>query len=214
MVTQKGTFRPSTRQTWGKRVEDIVIAVAALMLISPLWLAVVLAIKIPYWEPVFYYQRRIGLRGREFKVIKFRSMIVGADNTSLAASHDPRITRVGKWLRAASLDELPQLINVLRGEMSVVGPRPALPEMVSHYTNEERRRLDVRPGLTGWAQVNGRNALPYHERLRLDVWYVENWSLWLDLVILLRTTPVLIRAQGLSQEDARPWEPKSPLGKD
>ena len=139
-------------------------------------------------------------------MVKFRSMVVGADSTSLVGSEDPRITRVGRWLRSTSLDELPQLINVLRGEMSIVGPRPALPEMVPHYTEEERRRQDVKPGLTGWAQVNGRNSLPYYERLRLDAWYVRHWSLWLDLTILIRTIPVLLRGRGLSQDDPRPWE--------
>ena len=131
---------------------------------------------------------------------------LGADRTSLARSGDPRITRVGSWLRVTALDEVPQLINVLRGEMSLVGPRPALPEMLPHYTEEEAARLEVKPGLTGWAQINGRNALPYHDRLRLDRWYVENWSPWLDLIILVRTMPVLLKGRGLFQEDPRPWE--------
>ena len=191
---------------WSKRTIDVVIAAVVLPLVSPLLLLAAILIKITSHGPVFYRQRRIGLSGGEFVMIKFRTMIVGADATSLVGSQDPRVTRVGRWLRSSSVDELPQLINVLRGEMSIVGPRPALPEMVPHYAEEEQRRLEVRPGLTGWAQVRGRNALPYHERLRLDTWYVQNRSFWLDLKILMRTIPALIRGRGLSQGDPRPWE--------
>ena len=189
-----------------KRAIDLFIAIAVVSITSPLWLVAAVLIKLTSPGPVFYRQRRVGIRGREFNMIKFRTMTVGADSTALAQRHDPRITRVGAWLRTASLDEFPQLVNVLRGQMSVAGPRPALPEMVPHYTDDERKRLNARPGLIGWAQVNGRNNLPYHERLRLDQWYVEHWSVWLDLLILIKTIPVLFSRRGLSQDDPRPWE--------
>ena len=206
MVVEKTYSEIAPSLLWAKRALDLAMALLVLLLTSPFWLLVALLIKATSAGPIFYYQRRIGLGGREFNMVKFRSMAVGADSTSLAGSLDPRITRVGRWLRNTSLDELPQLINVLRSEMSIVGPRPALPEMVPHYTENERRRLGSRPGLTGLAQVNGRNSLPYHKRLRLDAWYVEHWSLWLDLAILIRTIPVLVRGTGLSQDDPRPWE--------
>ena len=191
---------------FAKRVLDLVIAIATMALTSPLWLVAAALIKATSPGPVFFRHKRIGQGGREFTCIKFRSMTVGADPTSLANVADPRITKVGNWLRATALDELPQLINVLRGEMSIVGPRPALPEMVPYYTEEESVRLEAKPGLTGWAQVNGRNSLPYHDRLRLDRWYVRNWSIWLDVRILGRTIPVLFNRAVMYQEDPRPWE--------
>lgn len=191
---------------WAKRVLDLVIAAAAIVVGSPLWLMAAILIKVTSPGSVFFLQRRIGLHGRDFAMVKFRSMRVGSDPTSLAGNEDPRITRVGKWLRATALDETPQLINVLKGEMSIVGPRPALPEMLPHYTSEQRQRLQAKPGLTGWAQVNGRNLLPYHERLRLDRWYVKNWSFWLDIRIMIKTIPALLTRRGLYQADPRPWE--------
>ena len=196
-----------------KRLMDIGIAVVAVLLTSPLLLATAILIKATSPGPIFFRQRRIGLGGRAFTMFKFRSMRVGVDPTSLAKSQDPRVTRLGKWIRTTALDELPQLINVVRGEMSVVGPRPALPEMVPHYTDEERRRLETKPGLTGWAQVNGRNKLAYHDRLRLDSWYVANWSIRLDLLILIKTIPVLFSRKGLYQEDPRPWERRRESGR-
>ena len=189
-----------------KRVLDWAVAATVVLVAFPFWIVAAVAIKLTSPGPVLFRQRRVGIDGREFMMIKCRSMRVGSDPTSLAKGDDPRITRVGRWLRSSALDELPQLINVLRGEMSVVGPRPALPEMVPHYRGDQRERLAVRPGMTGWAQVNGRNSLPYHDRLRLDVWYVRNRSLWLDLRVLARTVPALLKREGLYQEDPRPWE--------
>lgn len=196
---------------WIKRVLDVAVALVAIAVTAPLWLVVALAIKLTSRGPVLFRHNRVGQNGELFTMLKFRSMRPGVDSTALARSGDPRITPIGKLLRKVALDEWPQLVNVVLGDMSIVGPRPALPEMVSFYENDQKSRLDVRPGLTGWAQVNGRNSLPYHERLDLDVWYVKHQSLWLDFKITLKTVPVMFSSTGLYQEETRPWErrPKS-----
>ena len=195
-----------------KRSIDIFIAIVVISTTSPLWVLTAVLIKLTSSGSVFYRQRRVGLHGAEFDMLKFRTMTVGSDSVSLAQADDPRITKIGSILRPTSLDELPQLINVLWGEMSICGPRPPLPEMVPYYTADESKRLNVRPGLTGWAQINGRNRLPYHERLRLDQWYVEHFSVWIDLFILIKTVPVLFSGRGMVQDDPRPWENR-PLDK-
>ena len=149
-----------------------------------------IAVKLEDGGPVFYRQRRVGLRGAEFELLKLRTMQVGAESRGAGFAvneNDPRITRVGRLLRRLSLDELPQLWNVVRGDMSLIGPRPTLAYQVERYTPRQRRRLDVKPGITGWAQVHGRAALPWEDRIELDVWYVEHRSPWLDLRILART---------------------------
>jgi lipopolysaccharide/colanic/teichoic acid biosynthesis glycosyltransferase len=149
-----------------------------------------LAIKLEDGGPVLYRQRRVGRDGREFELVKLRTMVVGAETQGAGWAvnrGDPRITRVGRVLRRLSLDELPQLWNVVRGEMSLIGPRPTLKYQVDRYTDHQRRRLEVKPGITGWAQIHGRAALPWEERIELDVWYVEHRSPRLDLKILLRT---------------------------
>jgi lipopolysaccharide/colanic/teichoic acid biosynthesis glycosyltransferase len=177
-----------------KRALDVVGAVVGLLLAAPVLGLAALAIKIEDGGPVFYRQSRVGMGGRSFDVLKLRTMVVDAERLSgtwPVDERDPRITRVGSVLRRLSLDELPQLLNVLRGDMSLVGPRPTLAYQVEQYTPRQRRRLDVRPGLTGWAQVNGRARLRWAERIELDVWYVENQSVWLDLKILLRTPRAL-----------------------
>jgi lipopolysaccharide/colanic/teichoic acid biosynthesis glycosyltransferase len=177
-----------------KRALDVVLAAGSLALASPFLGAAAGAIKLGDRGPVFYRQRRVGKDGTEFDLVKLRTMVVGAESqgAGLAVNEgDPRITRVGQALRRLSLDELPQLWNVLRGEMSMVGPRPTLAYQVERYTDRQRRRLEVKPGITGWAQVNGRARLPWEERIELDVWYVENRSLWLDLRILARTPVAL-----------------------
>lgn len=153
-----------------------------------------LAVKLDDRGPAIYQQRRVGLRGQEFGLVKLRTMVVDAEREGAGYSvneGDPRITRVGAALRRLSLDELPQLWNVVRGEMSLVGPRPTLSYQVERYTERQRRRLEARPGITGWAQVHGRAVLPWSERIELDVWYVENQSIWLDLRILARTPRAL-----------------------
>ena len=172
------------------RAADVVGAGLGLALASPLLAAAAVAIKLEDGGPVLYRQRRVGQRGEEFDLLKLRTMVVGAERLGegLAVNRgDARITRVGRFLRRTSLDELPQLWNVVRGEMSLIGPRPTLAYQVERYTERQRRRLEVKPGITGWAQVHGRAALPWPDRIELDVWYVEHRSAWLDVKILLRT---------------------------
>jgi lipopolysaccharide/colanic/teichoic acid biosynthesis glycosyltransferase len=172
------------------RALDVAGAVLGLAVAAPALAAAAVAIKLEDRGPVLYRQRRVGRYGSEFELLKLRTMIVGAETQGAGWAvneGDPRITRTGRVLRRLSLDELPQLWNVLRGDMSLVGPRPTLAYQVERYTPRQRRRLDVKPGLTGWAQVHGRAALPWDERIELDVWYVENRSALVDLRILLRT---------------------------
>ena len=173
-----------------KRFVDVVGASAGLALASPFLAAAAVAIKLEGGGPVLYRQRRVGLCGEEFDLVKLRTMVVGAERLGhgWAVDHgDARITRVGRALRRLSVDELPQLWNVLRGDMSLVGPRPTLAYQVEEYTPRQRRRLEAKPGITGWAQVQGRARLRWSERIELDLWYVENRSVWLDLKILART---------------------------
>ena len=190
---------------YGKRMLDLVLAGLGLVVLSPLLAAFAVLIKVTSRGPVFYVQERIGRHGRPFRFIKFRTMVVGAERQGagiLCVKDDPRVTRVGRILRRYSLDELPQLINVLRGEMSLIGPRPGLDYQVSQYTAEQRRRLSVSPGITGWAQVNGRNSITWDERIRLDVEYVERLSLLLDIRIVLRTARAVLRSDSLiAQKD-------------
>jgi lipopolysaccharide/colanic/teichoic acid biosynthesis glycosyltransferase len=172
------------------RALDVAGASVALALASPALGLAALAVKLDDGGPVLYRQRRVGLHGREFELVKLRTMVVGAEREGAGWAvneGDPRITRVGRLLRRLSLDELPQLWNVVRGDMSLVGPRPTLSYQVERYTARQRRRLEVKPGITGWAQIHGRARLPWDERIELDVWYVEHRSPWVDLQILLRT---------------------------
>jgi lipopolysaccharide/colanic/teichoic acid biosynthesis glycosyltransferase len=172
------------------RALDIAAAGAGLTLAAPVLATAAIAIKLEDRGPVFYRQRRVGQDGREFELLKLRTMHVGAEarGAGYAVNEgDARITRVGRLLRRLSLDELPQLWNVVRGDMSLIGPRPTLAYQVERYTPRQRRRLEVKPGITGWAQVHGRARLPWDERIELDVWYVEHRSPWLDLKILART---------------------------
>jgi len=176
------------------RVLDVVLAGTGLVLTSPLLTAAALAVQLEDGGPVLYRQTRVGKDGEDFELLKLRTMVVGAEKIGAGFAinrGDPRITRVGRFLRRTSIDELPQLWNVLRGDMSVIGPRPTLRYQVEQYDEHQRRRLEVKPGLTGWAQVNGRAALPWPERIELDVWYVEHRSPLLDLKILLRTPVAL-----------------------
>ncbi len=182
------------------RAVDVAIATAGLVLLSPVLLLAAVAIKLDSRGPVIYRQRRAGLRGEPFELLKLRTMHPGADPVGVGTpvlEGDPRVTRVGSFLRRFSLDELPNLINVLRGDLAIVGPRPTLEAQVEQYTPRQRRRLEVRPGITGWAQVNGRAGIPWEERIELDVWYVENRSALLDLRILARTARLLLTGHGL-----------------
>ncbi|HEX6459174.1 MAG TPA: sugar transferase [Thermoleophilaceae bacterium] len=178
---------------------DFLIAVVGLVLTSPLLVIAIVAIRLESRGSPIFKQRRVGKDGVPFDMYKLRTMVSGSDSgPDLPLSEgDPRITRVGALLRRYSLDELPNLVNVLRGEMAIVGPRPTIPPQVERYTDRQRRRLEVKPGLTGWAQVNGRVSLSWPERIELDIWYVEHRSLWLDLRILVKTFWLLVSGHGL-----------------
>jgi lipopolysaccharide/colanic/teichoic acid biosynthesis glycosyltransferase len=180
-----------------KRAFDAMAALAALVLLSPVIAAVALLVRVALGRPVLFRQRRPGLGGHPFTLYKFRTMLPAGDPAS--AREEDRITRVGALLRSTSLDELPELWNVLRGDMSLVGPRPLLMEYLPLYTPEQARRHEVRPGITGWAQVNGRNAISWEEKFRLDVWYVDHRSFALDLRILLRTIRKVFSREGVTE---------------
>jgi lipopolysaccharide/colanic/teichoic acid biosynthesis glycosyltransferase len=189
-----------------KRIMDVGLAMVGLTVVAPLLFVSAIAIKLDSSGPVFFRLRVAGLRGKAFDQWKLRTMVDGAresGNRFETSSNDPRITRVGHFLRRWSIDELPQLWNVLRGEMSIVGPRPAFFEIASKYSTEQARRLAMRPGLTGLAQVQGRNLLTWAERVELDIFYVEHYSLWLDCEIMTRTIPVLFQGEGVYGKDGR-----------
>jgi lipopolysaccharide/colanic/teichoic acid biosynthesis glycosyltransferase len=192
-----------------RRAVDIVVSASLLALGSPLLALAIVAIRVESAGPAVYRQRRIGLGGRPFEMLKLRTMVRGAENigAGLAVNvDDPRITRVGALLRRTSLDELPNLLNVLRGEMSLIGPRPTLPAQVASYTPRQRGRLAIRPGITGWAQVNGRASLPWSERIELDLHYIEHRSLALDLRIVWRTLAIVLGGAGLYKGGTGGWE--------
>ena len=194
---------------------DFVVAGLGLVVSSPLLVIAALAIKLEDRGPVLYRQQRVGKGGGDFELLKLRTMVVGAEKMGAGYAvnrGDSRITHSGRLLRRLSLDELPQLWNILRGDMSVVGPRPTLRYQVDDYSARQLRRLEVKPGLTGWAQVNGRASLPWNERIELDVWYVEHRSLWLDLRILARTPLVLFH--GTYKGSSGGWRPGDEQGKD
>jgi sugar transferase EpsL len=176
------------------------VAVVGLVVASPILAVVAIAIRMTMGSPVLFRQRRAGLRGAPFDVLKFRTMLGTRDREGAPLPDAERLTRLGSFLRASSIDELPQLLNVLRGEMSLVGPRPLVTLYLARYSAEQARRHDVRPGITGWQQINGRNALQWEERFALDVWYVDHWSLRLDLEILAHTPLVVLRGRGVSHQ--------------
>jgi len=204
VLWDRAAYRDKRIQLLIKRLFDIVVSLMGLAVLAIPFVLIALAIKLDSKGPVFFKQERVGKDGRKFICWKFRTMVEGAINQGLGvtvAQDDPRITRVGRFLRNWGLDELPQLINVLKGEMSLVGPRPTLPYQVELYDDFQKRRLDVKPGITGWALVNGRNRLPWEERIKLDVWYVDHWSIWLDFKIILKTFwVVLVTREGLYGE--------------
>ncbi len=185
---------------------DAALAAALLVVTAPLLVIAAVAIRLESRGPVFYRQRRVGRNGEPFDLWKLRTMVPGAETMGAGIyviEGDARITRVGRLLRRLSLDELPNLVNVLRGDMAIVGPRPTVQEQVDRYTDRQLRRLEVKPGITGWAQVNGRTSLPWPERIELDVWYVEHRSLRLDLRILAKTARMLATGHGLYSEDLK-----------
>ncbi len=187
-------------QAYFKRVFDIVVSAVALTVLAPVMGLIALAVWRTMGRPVLFRQARPGLHGKPFVMYKFRTMRDLRDAEGNLLPDEARLTPFGRWLRATSLDELPELVNVLRGEMSLVGPRPLLMEYLERYTPEQARRHEVKPGITGWAQIHGRNNLSWEERLRLDVWYVDHWNSWLDLKILWRTLWMVLRREGISAQ--------------
>lgn len=183
-----------------KRALDLVGAAIGLILLAPILAGVALAVRASLGAPILFRQPRAGLHGQRFELLKFRTMTDGRDADGRLLPDDERLTALGRWLRSTSMDELPELLNVLRGEMSLVGPRPLLLDYLPHYSPEQARRHEVRPGLTGWAAVHGRNATSWERRLALDVWYVDHRSLALDLRILLLTMNKVVRREGISAE--------------
>ena len=193
-----------------KRVLDTGMAGGLLVLLSPLFAIACIAIRLESKGSPIYRQRRVGRGGGEFDLLKLRTMVRGAEGmgAGLAVDEDdPRITRMGALLRRFSLDELPNLVNVVAGDMSLVGPRPTVQVQVAQYTPRQLGRLAVQPGITGWAQVSGRAALPWHERIELDLWYIEHWSLGLDARILVRTARMLLSGKGLYRGETGGWRP-------
>jgi len=207
---------PGSRTRRGlPRAADVVIASLGMVLASPLLLLSAVTIKLDSRGPVLYRQPRVGRNGEVFELFKLRTMRPGSDPKGVGTAvtaHDQRVTRAGRLIRRFSLDELPNLVNVLRGEMAIVGPRATLPAHAELYSERQRRRLELKPGVTGWAQIRGRAGIPWEERIELDVWYVEHRSLALDLRILARTPFVLIRGQGQAASDPYAGSaPDSPL---
>ena len=183
-----------------RRLFDIFGTIFCLILLSPIISMIIVAIRIKLGFPIIFEQHRPGLNGKIFKFYKFRTMTDDRDSDGKLLPDKDRITPLGNFLRKSSLDELPSLFNVLRGDMSLVGPRPLLVEYLDHYTPEQARRHEVRPGITGWAQVNGRNAISWAEKFKLDVWYVDNQSLWLDIKILFITIWKVLKGEGINQK--------------
>ncbi len=182
-----------------KRIFDILISSLAMILLSPLFLILALLIKTQLGSPILFHQTRPGYSGKLFRIHKFRTMNHKTDSEGNLLPDSQRLTRLGKFMRATSLDELPELINVLFGEMSLVGPRPLLTAYLDRYSPEQMRRHEMRPGITGWAQIHGRNALEWQQRFKMDVWYVDNWTFWLDLKILALTVWKVLCREGINQ---------------
>jgi sugar transferase EpsL len=190
-----------------KRAFDVVVSSVLLLVCWPVLAGIALAVRIKLGSPVFFRQERPGLHGRTFTLVKFRTMTAARDENGNVLDDGARLTRFGRWLRSTSLDELPELFNVLKGEMSLVGPRPLLLDYLPLYTPRQARRHEVRPGLTGWAQVNGRNELPWPQKFEMDVWYVDNWSFGLDLKIIALTVLKMICREGITEPGKATVEP-------
>ena len=189
-----------------KRLLDIVISATALILLSPFMLIIYLLVRINLGGPAFFLQERVGKDNKIFKMIKFRTMKNSTDKDGNLLSDNERLTRFGRFLRSFSIDELPELINILKGDMSLVGPRALLVQYLEHYNSEQIRRHEVLPGLTGWAQINGRNSITWCEKFKLDVWYVDNWSLWLDIKIFFLTFWKVFKREGINQSETATME--------
>lgn len=184
-----------------KRIFDIVVSIIAIIILSPVLIITAILVGTKLGRPIFFKQERIGINNKPFKIIKFRTMLDIKDKNGRVLSDNERLTSFGRSLRSLSLDELPELFNVLKGDMSIVGPRPLLPEYLKFYSKQQIRRHEVIPGITGWAQINGRNAIPWREKFKLDVWYVDNWSPILDLKIIFMTIGKVIKKDGINQDD-------------
>jgi len=184
---------------YGKRLFDLVLTVPALVLFSPVLVVLALLVRLKLGSPILFRQIRPGLNEKPFNMLKFRTMTNARDKDGNLLPDEQRLTRFGRFLRSTSLDELPEVLNVLKGDMSLVGPRPLLMQYLQRYSPEQARRHEVKPGLTGWAQVNGRNAITWEEKFKLDVWYVDNWSLWLDIKIIAMTIWKILKREGISQ---------------
>ncbi len=181
-----------------KRILDLVVITASFPIVLPVIFGLAVLVLVRLGRPVLFYQVRPGLHGKPFRMVKFRTMTDTRDASSVLLSDAQRITRIGRFLRSTSLDELPELWNVFKGDMSLVGPRPLLMEYLQHYTPEQMRRHEVRPGVTGWAQINGRNSLSWEAKFSMDVWYVDSYSLWLDLKILFLTVKSVVMRDGIT----------------
>lgn len=184
-----------------KRMLDFIISLVALIILSPLMLIIYILVKINLGSPAFFVQERVGKDNKVFKMIKFRTMRDARDKNGNLLSDNERVTKLGSFLRSFSLDELPELINIIRGDMSLIGPRALLVQYLGLYNDEQIRRHEVLPGLTGWAQINGRNSITWSEKFKLDVWYVDNWSLWLDIKIFFLTFWKVIKREGINQSE-------------
>jgi sugar transferase EpsL len=185
---------------FGKRLFDLALAIPALILFAPLFALLALLVRLKLGSPVLFRQQRPGLHGQPFTILKFRTMTDARDAQGNLLPDEDRLTPFGQFLRSTSLDEFPELFNVLKGEMSLVGPRPLLMRYLDRYTPEQMRRHEVKPGITGWAQINGRNDIPWERKFALDVWYVDHQSLWLDLKTIVMTVWKVLKHEGISQE--------------
>ena len=185
-----------------KRMLDFIISLVALIILSPLMLIIYVLVRINLGSPAFFVQERVGKDNKIFKMIKFRTMKDARDKNGNLLSDNERVTKFGSLLRSFSLDELPELINIIKGDMSLVGPRALLVEYLKFYNDEQIRRHEMLPGLTGWAQINGRNSITWGEKFKLDVWYVDNWSLWLDIKIFILTFWKVIKREGINQSES------------
>jgi lipopolysaccharide/colanic/teichoic acid biosynthesis glycosyltransferase len=195
----KHAVPPKNGAPTSKRILDLALTIPALVLLSPFMAIIALLVRIYHGSPVIFRQTRAGYQSQPFEVLKFRTMTNARDSQGNLLPDAERMTKLGRFLRSTSLDELPELINVLHGEMSLVGPRPLFYHYVDRYSAEQKRRHDVLPGFTGWAQINGRNALSWEDKFRLDVWYVDHWSFWLDIKIILITLWKVLKREGISQ---------------
>ena len=183
-----------------KQTFDFTISILALVFLSPVLGLIGLLVRLTLGSPVLFRQTRPGLKGKPFTIYKFRTMTDERDGDGHLLPDGKRLIRLGRFVRKTSMDELPELFNVIKGDMSIVGPRPLLTQYLERYTPEQARRHEVKPGITGWAQVNGRNAIPWEDKFKLDVWYVDNWSMWLDVKIIWMTIKIVVSREGISQE--------------